>query len=149
MIKKLEEVVQRDQEKIKELTSFNRQQLLQTQEYKTALEACEQKLLEIRKDNQDLESQLESLQNLWIDAQDKLEKEQLKRTTLEKINRELSRDNETQRLQKSIERAQTTEIKEEAPVKQTAKTESNINTRLTDVIASQYTSMNKNRQPEL
>lgn len=147
MIKQLEDVRLRDQEKIKNLQSANQNQLLQTQEQKSALEACEQKLLELRKDNQDLEYQLESLQSLWVDAQDKLEKESLKRKTLEKINRELSRDSDSQKVSKSIERAQTAEVEIKAVPVLTQ--ESKVNSRLTEVIASQYNSINKNRQPEI
>lgn len=73
----------------------------QTENVKT----CEQKILELSKDNTELSTQLESLQNLWMNAQEKLEKEELKRKSLEKINRELSQSFKDNKLQRAITKA--------------------------------------------
>lgn len=69
------------------------------------VKVCEQKILELSKDNSELSNQLEALQKLWINAQEALEKEEMKRKSLEKINRELSQTYKENKVQRAIANA--------------------------------------------
>ena len=143
IIKQLEQTRSFDLEKINQLKSTNKDTLKQLNEQTSSLKMCEEKLIELSQDNKDLSSQLESLQNLWIEAQNKLEKEQLKRSTLEKINKELSRDKSESKVVKSIERSQPSDKS------QSKETTGSINSKLTEVYASQYSPITRDRPAEL
>ena len=140
IIKKLEEARQLEKEKMDILETQKGQATRTVESQKEAIEACETKILELRNDNQDLSVQLSKIQELWMDSQDKLEKAELKRKTLEKINRELSREEKSQKVQKAIERSHEVQTPE-------SQTDRDINNKITEVYATQYSSMN--RSPEL
>jgi hypothetical protein len=86
-----------------ELTMKLKQTQIELKEQKTITETCETKLLDMIKDNKDISQQLETLKELWISTQDKLEKEEIKRQSLERINRQLSQSYKDDRLERSID----------------------------------------------
>ena len=116
---------------------------LQMSEQKQALDVCENKLIEISKDNRGLAQQLESLQKLWVHAQESLEKEQARSKALEKINRELSQQNNANKVQRAVESAR--------PLKSGSTTSEDIvspaQEKLSQVYAGQY--RNLNRPPKM
>lgn len=115
----------------------------QFEEQKIAFKTCEAKILELAKDNKALSTQLESIQRLWIQAQEKLETEELKTKSLEKINRELSQNYKEERVSRAIKSSTTTESnsKETKP--------SNFQNRLTEVYASQYLPVTKGPEMDI
>ena len=106
------------------------------------LDVCEVKLIELSKDNKEISHQLESLQKLWIQAQDKLEKEELRREGLEKINRELSKEYSEDRSQRAIKVSTTTP---EKPKSQGRPSKN----KVSEVYASQYLPLAKGPEMDL
>ncbi len=72
------------------------------QKNKETLSESEKTILALSKDNRELSDQLASIQKLWMEAQQKLEKEELRSQTLEKINRQLSQQTKSEKVEKSI-----------------------------------------------
>ncbi|MEM7647514.1 MAG: hypothetical protein AAF203_11430, partial [Pseudomonadota bacterium] len=94
----------------------------------TEVDHCEQKILDLSKDNKDLSYQLEALQKLWVETQEKLEKETSRTKSLERINRELAKQGHDEKIEKSIKISQVDSPPEQA-----------IKERLNQVYAQQYT----------
>jgi hypothetical protein len=143
IIKKLEQSRSSEAQTLSSSKEENQRLEQLIREQKESLSRCEETILALNKDNNEIESQLENLQTLWMDAQNSLEKEQLKRQTLEKINRELSKKKNDDRVTQSIERSNASDT---APKTQNSNKNS-LNNKLTEVYASQYSSIPK--QPEL
>lgn len=72
-------------------------------EVKKQLTQCEEKVLDLSRDNKNLSEQLEAIQKLWIETQAQLEKEELRTKNLEKINQHLSKG--TVNIQKITQRS--------------------------------------------
>jgi len=113
---------------------------LQMGEQKQALDVCETKLIEISKDNKGLAQQLESLQELWIRAQENLEKEQARSKALEKINRELSQQQNANKVERAIASTRRQEngfsCPDSTPIKPA-------NDKLSQIYANQYRSLSR------
>lgn len=114
---------------------------LQMSEQKQALDICENKLIEISKDNKGLAQQLESLQKLWIHAQENLEKEQARSKALEKINRELSRQHNENKVERAIASSRAKENVSGFP--ETSSAAKPGQDKLSQVYASQYRALSK------
>ncbi len=114
---------------------------LQMNEQKQALDVCENKLIEISKDNKGLAEQLESIQKLWIHAQENLEKEQARSKALEKINRELSQQHNANKVKRAIDSSRPQENGSTISEKTAATTPTQ--DKLTQVYASQYRTLNR------
>ncbi len=123
-----------DNEKLKEEI---KQLKLEKETSSKDLSVCEAKILELTRDNREISEQLESIQKLWMQAQTKLEKEELRAKTLEKINRELSQQDKSDKTERAIEKAQKTSENQE------------LRTKIKDVFASQYRTIDKVRDIEL
>lgn len=100
----------------------------QFSEQQAALTSCEKELVKLAKDNKEMAMQMDSLKKLWLDTQARLEKEEMKNSTLEKINRELSQSHHDDKIQRATQSA--------APAEPEQKQE-----RLQRAYASQYRSM--------
>ncbi len=105
VIELLENARQSEFDKILSLKSDLEQTQAQLLENQDQLSQCEQKILELNKDNQEMSTQLSALQKLWMDTQAELEKEVLKRQSLEKINRELSQSYQNDKILRATQRA--------------------------------------------
>ncbi|MCB0378161.1 MAG: hypothetical protein KDD33_06690 [Bdellovibrionales bacterium] len=141
-LEQIQEAFDNSQALKKRLELEKKQMAVELREQRETLQICEQKLVETSKENKDIAIQLERLKELWMDTQSQLEKEQVKRQTLEKINRELSRSNQQGQKERAIERAQTP-----GPDKAESTPQSQLNSKLTEVYASQYSSLKKQEGP--
>lgn len=116
----------------------------QLAEQKKVLATCEDQLLKFSKENREIGDQLSAIQKLWVEAQDKLEKMELRCESLEKINRQLSQQGQKEKIERATKRAQeplTIEVKEnKTPEKNTDEFQSKIK----DVFASQYKTIPRN-----
>ena len=108
---------------------------VQFEEHKKILESCEKRLIEVNRDNEDMEKQLESIKSLWMELQHKYEKEQLKNKSLNKLNKQLSKKISLDKKEKAIERAQ------EDPLPKNE--DSSFNERLSEIYSSQFGPLNK------
>jgi chromosome segregation ATPase len=97
------------------------------------LSLSEKKILQLAKDNKELSQQLATIQKLWIESQENLEKAELRSETLEKINRQLSQKSQTEETEKSIQAAHPDAQTIERPV-----AEEVFQKRIQNVYASQY-----------
>lgn len=117
---------------------------------KKTLSTCEDKMLNLSKDNKEISMQLSTIQKLWMDAQDKLEKLELRCESLEKINRELSQNKKVDQLSRIQEQTSST-IEETNKTESTAKENQEINkdlqNKIKEAFAGQYS--NFNRQADL
>lgn len=138
LVEKNQETHEQQRQEIKDLKqALNKEK--QAQEIGTqTIQTCEKKILELSRDNKELSTQLNALQNLWMESQEKLEKEELRSQALEKINRELSRDKKDERIEKAVQTSTT-------PAPKTDDLQEKIQT----VFASQYRTIAKRPDMDL
>ena len=117
---------------------------IQLNEQKEVLSTCETKLLSLAKDNKEISSQLTSTQQLWMDSQTKLEKLELRCQALEKINRQLSKQSQEEKMVRATTRAHETPEQPKTVVTEKHKEFQN---KVQNVFATQYRTMAK--EPDL
>ncbi len=115
----------------------------QLSEQKHTLSTCESKLLSLSKDNKEISGQLASIQKLWIEAQDKLEKSELRAESLEKINRELSRFDQKDKLERRTHRAanEPSDNKKEAGEEKEEAQDNELKEKIKNAFAGQYSQL--------
>ncbi len=126
-------------EELKQFKSELAELRKQQQDDRENLAEAEKKILSLNRDNTEMADQLASVQKLWIEAQERLEKEELRSQTLEKINRQLSQHSKTERVEKSIEAAHQSETKE----KKSTNEIDPFQRKIQNVCASQYRTLAK------
>lgn len=126
-------------EELKQFKSELAELRKQQQDDRENLAEAEKKILSLNRDNTEMADQLASVQKLWIEAQERLEKEELRSQTLEKINRQLSQHSKTERVEKSIEAAHQSETKE----KKSTNEIDPFQRKIQNVFASQYRTLAK------
>ena len=115
---------------------------VQLHEHKKILESCEKKLIDISRDNEQLEKELGNLKTLWVDIQDKYEKELVKVQSLTKLNRQLSENIFDKKAAKNIEAAAAIE---KTPASTETKSDTSnterIDRKISEIFASQFQPM--------
>lgn len=110
---------------------------------KQSLSASEKQTLQLRKDNQELSHQLSSLQSLWMETQARLEKEELRSQALEKINRQLSQQNQKEKVQRATDKAHDKATDKAQGSSKQSQSDSQFQEKIQSVFASQYKTMAK------
>lgn len=119
---------------------------------KQKLSDCENKILDLTRDNKEISDQLQSIQGLWMEAQSKLEKEELRAQALEKINRQLSQQSKHEKLERATQNSHPEAKNMEptatvSPVK--TQEDAELQDKIKSVFATQYRTFTKSPDMDL